>query len=94
MTTSEKLKRLEDITIPHFACIDGSDSGAEQEARSLFADLQRELQCCGKGCQSWCRPDDVPLTPVSGRCKKVTKNGVNAVVFDGDPCLLNQEAAA
>ncbi|MGV8123126.1 MAG: hypothetical protein AB2L14_25465 [Candidatus Xenobiia bacterium LiM19] len=83
MTTSEKLKRLEEIVISHL-CNDEED---EKEATALFADLQRELKTCGKACESWYQTDT--LTPAAGRCKRIQCGGVNRVTFEGEECHGN-----
>ena len=88
MTTSEKLKRLEEIVMPRLSSISSIDgSEAEKEAQALLTDLQRELKCCGKACESWYQTDT--LTPAAGRCKRIQSGGVNLITFEEEACRVN-----
>jgi hypothetical protein len=91
MTTSEKLKRLEEIVMPRLSSISSIDgSEAEKEAQALLTALQRELKTCGKACESWYQTDT--LTPAAGRCKRIQCGGVNRVTFAGEECHVHSAA--
>lgn len=55
---------------------------------SISVEERKTPKCCNRTCGNFEQTDS--LTPVAGRCKKVTRGNVNAVVFEGDDCLYER----